>query len=508
MSLSRILNVVGLLQVFVGLAMALAGLVSLFYRDGDSLGIFVAAALTSGAGLLTYRRTRFKGEILPREGFAIVTLAWTAAAFFGALPFLFTGAIQGIVPAFFESMSGFTTTGATVVTEIEDLPHGVLFWRSFTQWLGGMGIIVLAIAILPYLGVGGMQLFKAEVPGPTPERLRPRITQTAKLLWLVYLGLTVLQTLLLLLGGMDLFDASTHALATLATGGFSPKNASVAHFDSRYIHYVIILFMYLAGVNFALHFRAVTGRLDYFKDHEWRFYTGLLLGAAGLLLVLNLAGGSYPLSLPGLEHAFRDGLFQAVSIGTTTGFVTADYEAWVPGALMVIFILFFTGGMAGSTGGGPKAVRILLLLQQTGKEMRKHLHPRAVLLARVGKRAVKEDVLARVLGFVILYALLFIAGAAALALLGADFVTALGASAATVGNIGPGLGGVGPTANYGWMSQPSLLVMCFLMLVGRLEIYTVLLLFHPDMWRRGGGNGARDGRVEPVRPNLREMRRP
>jgi trk system potassium uptake protein len=484
MSLRRILNVVGLLQVFTGLGMALAGLVSLVYRDGDSLRIFAAAALTSGAGLAAYRRTRFKGEILPREGFAIVTLAWTAAAFFGALPFLFTGTIQGIIPAFFESMSGFSTTGATIFADIEALPHGVLFWRSLTQWLGGMGIIVLAIAVLPYLGVGGMQLFKAEVPGPTPERLRPRITQTAKLLWLVYLGLTVLQSLLLMLGGMDLFDASTHALATLATGGFSPKNASVAHYDSRYVHYVITLFMYLAGINFALHFRTVTGRLDYFRDHEWRFYTGVLLGAALLLLILNLAGGSYALSPAGVEHAFRDGLFQAVSIGTTTGFVTADYEGWVPGAVMVMFVLFFTGGMAGSTGGGPKAIRILLLLQQTAREMRKHLHPRAVLLARVGKRAVKEDVLARVLGFVILYALLFMAGAGALALLGADFVTALGASAATVGNIGPGLGGVGPTANYGWMSQPSLVVMSFLMLVGRLEIYTVLLLFHPETWRR------------------------
>jgi trk system potassium uptake protein len=485
MALGRILNVVGLLQVFVGLGMALAGLVSLIYRDGDSLALFAAAALTSGAGLLTYRRTRFKGDILPREGFAIVTLAWTGAGFFGALPFLFTGAAPGMVPAFFESMSGFTTTGATVFADIEVLPHGLLFWRSFTQWLGGMGIIVLAIAVLPFLGVGGMQLFKAEVPGPTPERLRPRITQTAKLLWLVYLGLTVLQILLLLLGGMNLFDASTHALTTMATGGFSPKNASVAHYDSPYIHYVVTLFMYLAGINFALHFRAVSGRLDYFRDHEWRFYTALLLGAGVLLLALNLAGGLYPLTPAGVEHAFRDGLFQAVSIGTTTGFVTADYEGWVPGAVMVIFVLFFTGGMAGSTAGGPKAVRILVLLQQTANEMRKHLHPRAVLLVRMGRRTVKEDVLARVLGFVILYALLFIAGAGALALLGADFVTALGASAATVGNIGPGLGGVGPVANYGWMSQPSLLVMSFLMLVGRLEIYTVLLLFHPETWRKG-----------------------
>ncbi len=484
MSLRRVLNVVGLLQVFTGLSMLLAGGVSLFYRDGDTWGIFLASIITVACGFLTYRFTKFKGEIGSREGFAIVTFAWSGAALFGALPYLFTGTIQDFIPAFFESMSGFTTTGATVFSEIESLPHGILFWRSFTHWLGGMGIIVLAIAILPYLGVGGMQLFKAEVPGPTPERLRPRITQTAKLLWYVYLGLTVLETILLMFGGMDLFDASTHTFATLATGGFSTRNTSIAAFDSPYIHYVIIAFMYLAGVNFALHFRAITGHLDYFKDHEWRFFTLLLLGASGVLLVLNLAGGTYSFTPGGVEEAFRDGLFQATAIGTTTGFVTADYELWVPAAQMVILILFFTGGMAGSTGGSMKSMRVLLLLKQTGMEIRKHLHPRAVLLARVGKRVVKEEVLANVLGFVLLYGLLFLAGAMALALLGVDFLTSLGASAATVGNIGPGLGNVGPTDNYGWMSGPALSVMSFLMLVGRLEIYTVLLLFHPDTWKR------------------------
>ncbi len=483
MSLRRVLNVVGLLQVFVGLSMLVAGGVSLFYMEGDSLGIFLAAAVTIVFGILAFRLTKFKGEIRSREGFAMVTFAWAGAALFGALPYLFTGTVQEVIPAFFESMSGFTTTGATIFSEIEDLPHGILFWRSFTHWLGGMGIIVLAIAILPYLGVGGMQLFKAEVPGPTPERLRPRITQTAKLLWYVYLGMTVLQTALLMFGGMDLFDASTHTFATLATGGFSTKNNSIAGFDSAYIHYVIIIFMYLAGINFALHFRAVTGHLDYFKDHEWRFFTTLLLAASATLMVLNLAGGSYELTGAGVEEAFREGLFQSVAIGTTTGFVTADYELWVPAAQMVIFLLFFTGGMAGSTGGSMKSVRVLLLLKQTAMELRKHLHPRAVLLARVGRRPVKGDVLANVIGFVLLYGLLWVAGAMILSLLGIDFLTSLGASAATVGNIGPGLGGVGPTDNYGWMSEPALGIMSFLMLVGRLEIYTVLLLFHPETWK-------------------------
>jgi trk system potassium uptake protein TrkH len=483
MSLRRVLNVVGLLQIFTGLSMLVAGGVSLFYLDGDTLGIFLAAAVTIAFGLVSFRFTKFKGEITSREGFAIVTFAWAGAALFGALPYLFSGTVDRLIPAFFESMSGFTTTGATIFTEIEDLPHGILFWRSFTHWLGGMGIIVLAIAILPYLGVGGMQLFKAEVPGPTPERLRPRITQTAKLLWYVYLGMTILQTVLLMFGGMDLFDASTHTFATLATGGFSTKNASIAGFDSPYIHYVIIVFMYLAGINFALHFRAVTGHLDYFKDQEWRFFTTLLLGATLVLMTLNLLGGSYAFTGSGVEEAFRDGLFQSVAIGTTTGFVTADYELWVPAAQMVIFLLFFTGGMAGSTGGSMKSVRVLLLLKQTSMEIRKHLHPRAVLLARVGRRPVKPEVLANVIGFVLLYGLLWVAGAMVLALLDLDFLTALGASAATVGNIGPGLGGVGPTDHYGWISEPALGVMSFLMLVGRLEIYTVLLLFHPETWK-------------------------
>lgn len=484
MSLRHIANVVGLLLVFVAMAMAISGLVALIYREGDALPIFGAAALTLGTGWAGFRFTRFEGDLTAREGFAIVTFAWASTAMFGALPYLFSGATHSPIAAVFESMSGFTTTGATIFTDIEALPHGILFWRSFTHWLGGMGIIVLAIAVLPFLGVGGMQLFRAEVPGPTPERLRPRITQTAKLLWYVYVGITVLQTVFYLFGGMNLFDAVTHTFATLATGGFSTKNASMAAFESPYIHWVTIVFMYVAGVNFALHFRAATGRLDYFRDHEWRFFTGVVVCAALALAAMNLIGGSYEITLQGFEQAVRDGFFQATSITTTTGFVTADYELWTPGARMLLFALFFVGGMAGSTGGSIKAVRILLLLKHTAMELRKHLHPRAILLARIGKQVVKEDVMANVVGFVILYLLLFLAGALALSLTGMDVLTALGASAATVGNIGPGLGNVGPTDNYGWMSGPALTVLSFLMLAGRLEIYTVLLLFHPETWKR------------------------
>jgi trk system potassium uptake protein TrkH len=378
-------------------------------------------------------------------------------------------------------MSGFTTTGATVFSDIESLPHGILFWRSMTHWLGGMGIIVLVIAVLPYLGVGGMQLFRAEVPGPTPERLQPRIAQTAKLLWLVYVGLTAAQAVLYMAGGMGAFDAVNHAFATLATGGFSTRNDSLAAFDSRYIQYVTIVFMYLAGVNFSLHFRAATGRFGYARDQEWRFFTYVVLGATILIVGLNLlaSGGGIE-----LEPAVREALFQTVSITTTTGFVSADYEAWVPGGQAVLLALFFVGGMAGSTGGGIKAVRVLLLLKATANEVRKHLHPRAVLLTRIGRKPVREDVLANIVGFVILYLILCLAGAVVLGFLGMDLMTAIGASIATVGNVGPGFGDVGAVDNYGWMPGSALGFLSFLMLVGRLEIFTVLLLFHPETWKR------------------------
>jgi len=483
MVVRRVIHVASFVLVVVGIAMTTAGGVALLYGEGDAPGIFLAAAITVACGVGGYRFTAFEGDLSHRDGFAIVTFAWLVSGIFGALPYLLTGSIPMPVPAIFESISGFTTTGATVVTEIESLPHGILFWRSLTQWLGGMGIVVLVIAILPFLGVGGMQLFRAEVPGPTPDRLRPRITQTAKLLWYVYLGLSVAQTALYLLGGLPLFEAMTHTFATLPTGGFSPKNASIAAYDSAYIHWVTIAFMYLAGVNFALHFRAATGRPLYWKDAEWRFFTALVVGSGLLLALFNLDAGLYGWRPAELERAIRDGLFQATSIVTTTGYVTADYGGWAPAAQGLLFTLFFVGGMAGSTGGSVKAVRILLLLKHAVNEIRKHLHPRAVILTRIGEKPVKEEILGNVIGFVILYGFLFLAGSFLMSLTGMDLMTALGASAATVGNIGPGFGDVGPVDNYAWISDSALAILSFLMIVGRLEIYTVLLLFHPELWR-------------------------
>ena len=453
-----------------------------FLADGGTLALAISAAISAGLGWLGWRRTELKRDLSVREGYAVVSLAWLSVGVMGSLPYLFSGVLASPAAAFFESVSGFTTTGATVFGDIESLPHGILFWRSLTQWLGGMGIIVLGVAVLPFLGVGGMQLFRAEVPGLAPERLAPRITQTAKLLWLVYAGLTALEAALLMAGGVSPFEAVNHAFTTMSTGGFSPQNESIAAYPSPYVQYVIVGFMYLAAINFTLHFRAVRGRPRYARDPEWRFFTLLLVSATGVLLGLALLRGDY--SGLGFERAFRDSLFQAVSITTTTGYVTFDYEQWAMASQILLLLLMFVGGMAGSTGGGMKAVRVYLLLRHALAELKRSLHPRAVVPTRLGRRPVPEATLSTVLAFALFFLGLFAAGAFVLALLGHDLATAIGASAASIGNIGPGLGAVGAVDNYGWMAPTSHLVLVFLMLAGRLEIFTVLLLFHPDLWRR------------------------
>ncbi len=484
MRIRHLVHVVGLLLVALSSALLVTAGVAGIYGDGDAWAFLTTAVGSAGSGYLMARATGLERELSVREGYAVVAVAWISVATVGAVPYVLTGVLDSPTMAFFESISGFTTTGATVFAEIDGLPHGVLFWRNLTQWLGGMGIIVLGVAILPFLGVGGMQLFRAEVPGPTYERLRPRIAQTAKLLWLVYAGLTAAEAVLFLAGGMSVFDAVTHSFTTLSTGGFTPHTASMRYFDSPYIHYVTILFMYLAGVNFTLHFRALQrGPGAYADDPEWGFFTRMVLGAFAVVFLVVWAGGG---SGGGLESTVRDTLFQVVSIGTTTGFVSADYEEWALGAQVVLLLLMFAGGSAGSTGGGVKSVRIMVLVRQAFAEFRKSVHPRAVILTRVGKTALEESTVLRILSFLLLFLLLFAGGVLALALLGHDLVTAVGASAASIGNIGPGLGEVGAVDHYGWMDPASHLLLCFLMLAGRLEIFTVLLLFHPELWRRRG----------------------
>lgn len=473
----------GIVLLAFGAAFLASAGVAWWYGEGDVPAFLLSALISGGVGGTLVAFTRMERSLSIREGYAVVSLTWFAAGIVGALPYLLSGTIGHPVAAVFESVSGFTTTGATVFSEIETLPHGILFWRSLTQWLGGMGIILLGVAILPFLGAGGMHLFRAEVPGPVPERLSPRIAQTAKYLWSVYAGLTVSLIVLLLVGGLGVFDAVTHALTTLPTGGFSPKNDSIAAFESPFVQYTIILFMYLAGVNFVLHFRAMSGRPGaYPRSAEWRFYTGALLaGAAAVFLLIRFTGEYGQL---GTERAFRDALFQVVSVGTTTGYVTRDYGAWPMGAQLLLVGLMFMGGMAGSTAGGIKSMRIYVMLRQGVSELQRSIHPRAVVVTRMGNKALEDSVVLNILGFVLLFLSLFAAGVLALALLGHDLTTAVGASVATIANIGPGLGEVGAVENYGWMDPWSQGILIVLMIVGRLEVFTVLLLFHPGLWRR------------------------
>lgn len=480
MRFSHLVHVVGITLIALSAALGVAGFVSLWFGETEALAFMATAVICFGVGFTSFRRTRLHRDLTIREGYAVVALSWMTVGVAGGIPYLFAGVIQSPVAAIFESVSGFTTTGATVFGEIEALPAGILFWRSVTQWLGGMGIVLLGVAILPFLGVGGMQLFRAEVPGPTKERLTPRIRQTATTLWYVYAGLTAIQVVLYLLGGMTAFDAVNHAFTTLSTGGFSTKNASLAAYESPYIQYVTIAFMYLAGISFTLHYRLARRRFLYHHDAEWRFYSWAIAGATVVVLLLTLSG------LVGFEEAFRDALFQVVSIATTTGFVSYDYELWAPAAQVLLVGLMFMGGMAGSTAGGMKAMRVRLLLRHGLTELKRSVHPRAVIVARLGETIVDDRTFLRVLAFGMFFVGIFAFGVFVLALLGHDLVTAIGASAAALGNIGPGLGAVGAVDNYGWMGPASHLVLIFMMLAGRLELFTILLLFHPDLWRRYG----------------------
>ncbi len=467
----------------VALAVVLLVPVPLSLSDGDGAhGAFLLASLAAGglgAGLLGLSR-RGTLELTHREGFAVVTLGWVLFGVLGALPYWFHGALPTLVDAVFESVSGFTTTGATVLTDIEALPRSLLLWRALTHWLGGMGIIVLGLAILPMLGVGGMQLFRAEVPGPTADRLRPRIQDTAKLLWGVYVGLTAAEVALLMLGGIDLFEAVCHAFATMATGGFSTRNASVGAFNSAYVDAVITVFMFLAGVNFALHHAALTGRWRRaLRSEELRAYTLLTVGAVVVIMAAN-AGGTYR----SIGENLRYSAFQAVSILTTTGFGTADYELWPVVCQILLVLLMFIGGSAGSTGGGMKVSRVLLILKHAVVQLWSLVHPRGVRVVKLDGNPVPAGVLQGVLGFFALYLLVTGAGSLGMAALGVDPMTSVASVIACVGNIGPGLGGVGPADNYAHLPQAGKALLAFCMLAGRLELLTVFVLFYPSAWRR------------------------
>jgi trk system potassium uptake protein TrkH len=482
MRFRQILRVIGILNAFLGLFMLAPLIVSLVYSDGSFLPILYSFFVTSASGLLLFLIARTAGytALSQREGMAIVTFSWLSAGLFGSLPFLFSGSIGSLTDAFFESLSGFTTTGASVLNNIESLPQGVLFWRGLTQWLGGMGIIVFSIAILPFLGVGGMQLYKAEIPSPVVDKLQPRISETAKTLWKVYLLITVIEIGLLFAGGMSLFDSICHTFCTMPTGGFSTHGSSIAYFNSAYFEGVITVFMALAGVNFALHFRFLKGDFRVFsRDPECRIFL-LILAALILLVTANIYGTVYD----SVAAAFRRAAFQVTSIITTTGFVTSDYETWPALSQMILFLCMFIGAMAGSTGGAIKIMRIVLLVKYGFREIFRLVHPHAVRSVKLGRKPVPEEVLNSIGGFFILYLGLYVAAVLIMSFLGLDVITSLGSVAATIGNVGPGFGLVGPVRNYLAIPDLGKWILTFCMLVGRLEIYTVIVMLAPAYWRK------------------------
>ncbi len=530
-----VLRALGALLCLLGVLMLAPAFMALAYGEEDAFAHFMAAVISGAVGLVTLlvvKRPVRKGDVSIREGFLIVSLGWSVACLAGALPYFFYAQLPHVMNAeavktssavstdkptapqcggprgdtglgrelcsftncYFESASGFTTTGATILERglwrtphrRDGLPHGLLFWRSLTHWLGGMGIIVLGIAILPLLGIGGMQMFKAEVPGPVKDKLSPRVTETAKVLWAVYFLLTIGEVLLLLPSGMGVYQAVNHAFATLATGGFSTLASSVQGFGSAYVEGVITLFMFAAGVNFTLHIAWMSRRdpFAFLRDGEFRMYslvTGVLLVGVTVSLLLSS-------SLDwGVGKSVRYASFQVVSVVTTTGFASTDFELWeglAPFAAFLILVAMFTGGSAGSTGGGMKMVRLLMVLKAGVRELKQLIHPRAVLPLRYNDRVVGEDILRAVMGFVVLYMALFVVAAVVISAMGYDMKTSLGASIACVGNIGPGWGEVGAADNYNHFPAAAKWVLSFCMIAGRLEIYTVLLLLVPWFWKR------------------------
>ena len=482
MRFRQIFRLIGILNFFLGLSMLAPLIVSLIYSDGSFFSLLYSFIITSGSGIVLFFLIK-RGDytsLSQREGMAIVTLSWLSAGFFGSLPFLFSGSIPNITDAYFESISGFTTTGASIINNIESLPNGILFWRSLTQWIGGMGIIVLSIAILPFLGVGGMQLYKAEIPSPVVDKLQPRISETAKTLWKVYLFITLLEIGLLFLGRMPLFDSICHAFCTMPTGGFSTQNGSIAQFNSAYFEGVITVFMILAGINFSLHFKFLKGDFKVFgRDPECRVFISILVILI-ILVTFNIYGPIYH----SLSHAFRHAAFQVTSIITTTGFVTSNYAKWPALSQIILLLCMFIGAMAGSTGGAIKIMRIILLAKHGYREIFRLVHPHAVRPIKLGGKPVPEEVLNSIWGFFILYLTLFIVAVIIMSSIGLDIVTSFASVAATIGNIGPGFGLVGPVNNY--LSVPDLgkWVLIFCMILGRLEIYTVIIMLAPAYWRK------------------------
>ncbi len=494
-----ILQMMGILLLFNGAFMLFSALFSWYFKDGAFHGILYAAIVTMFAGgLLQLSSMGFKKQIRKREGYLVVTLGWVIMSLSGTLPYIFTGTIPSFTNAFFETMSGYTTTGATIIDNIEAMPRSILFWRSTTHWIGGMGIIVLAIAILPLLGIGGMQLFAAESPGPSSDKLHPRITDTAKRLWFLYFSLTLIEAVLLKFAGMGYFDAVNHAMSTLSTGGFSTKNASIAYWNNQpLIQYIITLFMFIAGTNFVLSYLVVKGKFSkVLHNEEFKYYFFSIIGLTLIttFVVFNYAEVSkvateiqligHPMILGELESSFRHALFQIVAILTTTGFVSADFTIWSPFLTVVFFLLMFIGASAGSTAGGVKIVRHIIMIKNGFLEFKRTIHPNGIIPVRYNGKTVVRGIVFNIMAFFILYLIVFAAGALVFSFLGIDFMTSIGAAASSLGNVGPAFGNLSPVNNYSILPPFGKWWSTFLMLLGRLELFTVLIIFSPYFWKK------------------------
>lgn len=489
-----IIYIIGVLLLFNGGLMLLATIASWLMKDTVTFEMTVSAfvVMILGGFMMLISRNH-EPQIHKREGYLIVTLGWVMMTLTGMIPYILTDTIEDLPSVFFETMSGYTATGSTILIDIESLPAGILFWRSMTHWIGGMGIIVLAIAILPLLGIGGMQLFTAEAPGPNSDKLHPRITDTAKRLWLIYVTLTIVETLLLYLAGMSVFDALNHAMSTMASGGFSTKNISLAHWNHLpWVHYIIMVFMFLAGSNFVLSYFAFTGKIKkVFQDDEFLtfakfiFFFSMIVFAV-LISQVDLGNGSFdhPQVWGKTESSLRHSFFQVLAIVTTTGFVTADYTAWSPFMTIFFFGLMFLGGSAGSTSGGIKVVRHLLMIKSGFLEFKRALHPNAIIQSRYNGKVVSKEIIGNILGFFILYMISFIVGSLVFGFMGLDFENAVGVAASSLGNVGPAIGDFGPASNYSQLPALGKYWSSFLMLMGRLELFTVLILFTPFFWMK------------------------
>ena len=474
-------NIIGILLLINGLLMLTAVPFGIYHGEGSWKGILVASLVNSVIGFILYYNTKDNEnkELKRRDGYLIVILSWVAMSLFGMLPYIFTDQISNVPDAFFETVSGYTTTGASILNDIEILDHGILYWRSLTQWIGGMGIIVLAVAILPFLGIGGMQLFLAEAPGVSVDKLQPRIKETAMRLWQIYISFTVVLFFILWAEGMNSFEAVNHAMTTFATGGFSTKNASIGYFESPLIQYTIILFMFISATNFTLTYFAI--KLDFkkvFQNEEFRIYSSFIILLTTIVFItLYLIDSSYA------EETFRSALFSVVSIITTTGFTTVDFTGWTEFITILFFILMFFGASAGSTSGGIKIVRHVVLLKNSYIELKKQLHQQGVFILRFNNSKVPQSVVTNILAFMMLYVVIFSIGSVIMTLMGVDFITAIGSVAATLGNIGPGIGDVGPASNFSSIPDAGKYFLSLLMLIGRLELLTFLLILTPAFWK-------------------------